>query len=134
MVTVEIPAKLTIDDLVVAVEQLPTPELTKFVRRIIAIQAQRGAPLLVSEEEQVLLEIVTGKLPAQTQKRLDMLRRKSRTASLTPAEQAELLGFVQQVERQDLARVEALVNLARRRGVTVSTLMRKLGLEPILFK
>ncbi|MBI1878610.1 MAG: hypothetical protein HYR94_10355 [Chloroflexi bacterium] len=130
MITVEVPAKLTIDDLVIAIEQLPTRELTEFVRRVIAIQAQRGEPLLADEEERALLEVVASQLPAEAQSRLDRLRQKSRKGSLTSAEQAELLNFVQQVERQDLARVEALVDLAHRRGVAVSTLMRELGLEP----
>jgi hypothetical protein len=48
---------------------------------------------------------------------------------LTPAEQAELLSFVQQVESHDLARVEAIVTLAHKRGTTVSALMQELGLQ-----
>lgn len=129
MVTVEVSAKLTVDDLVVAVEKLPTQELTEFVRRVIAIQARRGVPLLAEEEEQMLLKAIEGRLPTGAQDRLDVLREKSREGTLTPTEQAELLGFVQRVERQDLARVEALVDLARKRGTTVSSLMRELGIE-----
>ncbi len=129
MVTVEVSAKLTVDDLLVAIEQLPPQELTEFVRQVIAIQARRGIPLLADDEEQALLEAVEGRLPAEAQSRLDTLREKGREETLTPAEQAELLSFVQQVERRDLARVEALVDLARQRGTTVSALLHELGLE-----
>ena len=78
MVTVEVSAKLAIDDLLVAVEQLPAQELTEFVRRVVAIQARRGASLLVDEEEQAVLEAIEGRLPAEAQSRLDALREKSR--------------------------------------------------------
>lgn len=131
MVTVEVSAKLTVDDLLVAVEQLPPQELTAFVRRVIAIQTKRGLPLVIDEEERALLQVIEGRLPATAQNRLDTLREKSRAGTLTPAEQAELLSFVQQIERQDLARAEALVSLARQRGVTVSTLLQELGLETV---
>lgn len=130
MVTVEVSAKLTVDDLLVAVEQLPAQELTDFVRRLIALQTRRGLPLVVDEEERALLQAIEGHLPAKTQRRLDTLRDKSREGTLTSTEQAELLSFVQQVEHQDLARAEALINLARQRGVTISTLLHQLGLEP----
>jgi hypothetical protein len=131
MVTVEVSAKLTVDDLVLAVEKLPTEELTQFVRRVLAIQARRGVPLLIDEEEITLLEAIAGRLATrEAQERLDILREKSRGGALTPTEQAELLSFVQQVESRDLARVEALVALAHKRGTTVSALMRELGLEP----
>ncbi len=129
MVTVEVAAKLTVDDLLAAVEQLPPQELTMFVRRVIAIQAQRGIPLLADEEEQALLAVIADQLPANIQNQLDMLRERNREGTLTPTEHAELLELVQRVERQDLARVEALVNLAHRRRMTVSRLMHELGLE-----
>jgi len=129
MVTVEVSAKLTVEDLLVAVEQLPTQELTDFVRRVIAIQSQRGVLLLNLDDEQALLAAVEDRLPAASQKRLDILRDKRGEGTLTAEEQAELLGFVQQIERQDLLRVQALVSLAHKRGKTVSELMDELGLE-----
>jgi hypothetical protein len=130
MVTIEVSAKLTLDDLIAAVETLPTPELTHFVRRIIAIQARRGIPILVDEDEQALLEIIASQyLPQAVQERLDLLRDRSREDILTPAEQAELLNLVQQVEQQDLTRTKALIDLAHKRGVSLRILMDELGLE-----
>ncbi len=126
----EIPVTVTIDRLVDAIEQLPPQELADLVRRVIAIQARRGAPLLAEDEEQTLFSVVEQSLPPADQRRLDVLRQKSREGTLSPAEQAELLAFVQRVERQDLARAEALVRLAQKRQTTVSALLRDLGLEP----
>jgi hypothetical protein len=130
MATLEIPAVVSIDRLVDAIEQLPPAELGDLVRRVIAIQTRRGVPLLAEDEEQALLITATQSLPSGSQSRLDNLRDKSREGILSPAEQAELLAFVQQVERQDLARAEALVRLAQKRQTTVSALLHDLGLEP----
>jgi hypothetical protein len=78
----------------------------------------------VDEEEQVLLEIIASQhLPPDVQERLDFLRDKSREGILTPAEQAELLSLVQQVEQQDLTRTKALIDLAHKRGISLTTLM-----------
>jgi hypothetical protein len=128
--TLKAAAGLSVDDLIAIVETLPPPELAQFVRRVIAIQTRRGEALLGDEEEEALLAATMGRpFAADRQSRLDSLREKSRRGTLTPTEQAELLSFVQQVERQDLARVESLVKLAQKRGVPLSALMQELGLE-----
>jgi hypothetical protein len=85
MVTIEIPAKLTIDDLFKAVEQLPPQELIKFTRRVIALQAKQGHSLLIDEEEQALLAALERPWPPELQSRLDMLRAESRQRPLIPA-------------------------------------------------
>jgi len=128
MPVVEVPAELTVDHLIRAVEQLPSEELAEFARRVIAIQVRRGVPLLMNDEEQALLVAISGRLPTEAQRRLDELREKSYEETLTPVEQAELLAFVQQVEQRDVARAEALVRLAKKRDTTVSELMHTLGL------
>ena len=128
MPVVEVPAELTVDHLIRAVEQLPSEELAEFTRRVIAIQVRRGVPLLMNDEEQALLVAISGQLPTEAQRRLDELREKSHEETLTPAEQAELLAFVQQVEQRDVIRAEALVRLAEKRSTTVSELMHALGL------
>lgn len=132
MVTVELATKVTVDDLLAAVTQLPTPELITFVRRVLSIQTERGVSLLANDEEQALLQVIQAqRLSEDEQKRLDMLRAQSRKGQLTATEQAELLTFVQRVERQDLARIQALIELARRRNTTLPNLLHELGLDPI---
>lgn len=129
MSTLEIPVAVTIDHLMEAIEQLPPQELADFVRRVIAIQARRGIPLLAEDEERALLAEIGYSLPPADQSRLDALRDKSRQGTLSLVEQAELLAFVQQIERQDLVRAEALVRLAQKRQMTISALLHDLGLE-----
>ena len=126
MPVVKVPAELTVDHLIRAVEQLPSEELAEFARRVIAIQMRRGVPLLMSDGEQALLAAISGRLPTEVQRRLDELREKSHEETLTPAEQAELLAFVQQVEQRDVIRAEALVQLAKKRGTTVSNFLKEI--------
>jgi predicted GNAT superfamily acetyltransferase len=126
MPVVKIPAELTVDHLIRAVEQLPSEELTEFARRVIAIQVHRGVPLLMDDEEQALLVAISGRLPMEVQRRLDELWEKSHEETLTPAERAELLAFVQQVEQRDVVRAEALVQLAKKRGTTVSDFLQEI--------
>ncbi len=129
MVTVEVLAKLTVDELLAAVEKLPTAELTEFARQVISLQAQRGVPLFIEEEERALLAIIEAQhLTDEAQARFDVLRKRSQDEMLSTDEHAELLGLVQQTERQDVTRLEALLTLAKKRGVSVSELMSELGL------
>ena len=122
-------AQPTLDHLLHTVEQLPTEELTEFVRRVIAIQALRGVPLLTDDDEQALVESIAGRLPPDTQRRLDELREKSREGVLSVSEHAELLSFVQQVEQRDVVHAEALIRLAQKRGVMISDLLREFGIS-----
>ncbi len=126
----EISARLTLDGLVATVEKLSLQELTAFVQRVVAIlQARRKAVIPAGDEERALLQTIETRLPAEAQARLDALREKNRAETLILAEHAQLLEFVQQVERQDVARVEALVALAHKRGTTVSALLDTLDIE-----
>ena len=129
MTVLEISTTVTVDRLIDAIERLPSREFANFARQVIAIQTRRGIPLLAKEEEQTLMATVGQSLPPAEQDRLDILRQKSRQGALTPAEQAELLAFVQRIERQDLVRAEALVRLAQKRQTSVSAILHGLGLE-----
>lgn len=131
MVTVEIPTRLTMDDLLAAVDKLPNQALLEFGWRVRAIQTKRGLPLVEAEDEQVLLQVIADqRLPESEQKRLALLRQKSDDEILTPEEHAELLRYVQRVEQQDLTRLEALIELAQKRGITLHEVMHQVGIEP----
>lgn len=82
------------------------------------------------EEPALLAIVMENPLLPNERKRLSTLRNKNRKGTLTSAEHAELLDFVREVESQDLVRIEALIQLARKRDMTVSALMEALGLEP----
>jgi len=67
-------------------------------------------------------------LPPEKQKRFNRLRRKLQEETATEKERAEYLALLKELERRNVRRLEALIKLARRRGVTVRELMRQLGI------
>lgn len=111
---------------IAVVKRLPPAELRKFNRQFSTWQQHRQKPV---EEEVLLLARIeeNSRLPAAKQRRFNRLRRKHQTESLTAVELAELQGFWQQVERMNVRRLEALHQLAQRRGTTLRTLMREFG-------
>jgi len=128
MPTINVQADVSIDVLVQAAEQLSETELRHFTSQILALNAKRTAPSVAQAEAELLVHI-NGRLPEDVQRRYDELIAKRDAETLSDAEHAELLRLTKQVETFDVARVEALSQLAARRGVTLSALMRQLGIE-----
>jgi fructose-1-phosphate kinase PfkB-like protein len=128
MPTINVQADVSIDVLVQAAEQLSETELRHFTSQILALNAKRTAPSVAQAEAELLVHI-SGRLPEEVQRRYDELIAKRDAETLSDAEHAELLRLTKQVEAFDVARVEALSQLAARRGVTLSALMRQLGIE-----
>jgi len=131
MVTVEIPSRLTMDDLLAAIDKLPNQALLEFGWRVRALQTKRGLPFVEAADEQALLQIIADqRLLEPDQNRLAWLRQKSDEETLTPEEHTELLRYVHRVEQLDLTRIEALIELAQKRGVTLREVIHQLGIEP----
>lgn len=124
MITVEVPAKLTPDDLFVAMSQLPSPELNRLIERVLTLQAQRD-----DGGEGGLLTIINRRLSPAQQSRLEKLRTKNQLETLDVAERTELQQFIKQVEQHEVERMEALVKLSQKRGVSLPQLMIDLGIE-----
>ena len=106
-------AEASPDDLLDAVAQLPTEELSVFAERVAVL----------------LLRIGRG-LPADVRRRYDDLLAKRREERLRSDEHAELVRLTDEVERLDAERIEAIVALARLRGVSAATVMQSLGARP----
>jgi hypothetical protein len=128
MPTINIQADVSVEMLVKAAEQLSETELRHFTSQILALNAKRTAPSVTQAEAELLVHI-NSRLPKDVQRRYDELIAKRDAETLSDAEHAELLRLTKQVEAFDVARVEALSQLAARRGVTLSVLMRQLGIE-----
>jgi hypothetical protein len=126
MPTVQVPAQLTVEHLIAAVQQLSPAEWREFQQRLAEWQAQNGDP---EETEAQLLAIIhdNSRLPTAQQRRFNRLRRKRQDDTLTEIEQAELQKLWQRVEQMSVERLEALTRLAQRRGTDVRALMRDLG-------
>jgi hypothetical protein len=125
MPTINIQADISVDVLVKAAEQLSEKELRQFTSQVLALNAKRMASSVTQEEAELLLRI-NGRLPEDVQRRYAELIARRDAETLGDEEHQELLRLTKQVEAFDAARVEALSQLASRRGVTLSALMRQL--------
>jgi hypothetical protein len=121
-------APLTVEDVMAAVKRLSPGELRAFTNLFKDWQSQNGHG---AAEEAALLTCIqrNSRLTVAVQRRFDRLRNKRQAETLTPSEEVQLQALWQRVEQMTAARLEALGELARRRGTDVRTLMRELGVS-----
>lgn len=87
-------------------------------------------PHLIERESDLLQQINAG-LPTETWQRYHELIAKRRAETLTFEEQATLIEISDQIEQLNAKRIKDLVELARLRKISLTTLMQKLGIEPL---
>ena len=129
MQTVHVDAVLTSDELLRAAGRLRLSELDRFVARVIALRAERVAPVASEAEAGVLLRISRG-LPPEARARYTDLKAKRDAETLTVEEHGELLRLTDDVEKIQAERIEALAELARLRGMGLTEVMADLGIRP----
>ncbi|MGB5961528.1 MAG: STAS/SEC14 domain-containing protein [Coleofasciculaceae cyanobacterium] len=132
MSTIKVEVQLSSEELLRAVEQLSLPDLEKFVSKIIVLQAQRKAPTLPQAEAELLLKI-NQSVPLDIHKHYEELSVKRQTETLTLDEHRELLHLNEQIEKEQAQRIENLVELARLRGISLTTLMEDLGIQMVTY-
>lgn len=123
-----IPAQISVDELLHNVESLPSHDLDQFVQRVLLLRAQRSANSL-SEQEEKLLQLINRPVPEALQHRYNTLMEQQRQDQISQDEHNELLHLIEQIEQFDLERVQYLVKLAKLRQVSLSTLMKDLGIK-----
>lgn len=128
MPAIQVDAQLSTNKLFEAIEKMSLSELEQIFSRIIALQAQRKAPHLSAQESELLIKINRG-LPTNLRKRLNELSARRKANILTSDEHSELLGLVDMLEEAEATRAEALAQLARLRGVSMTALMKDLGIQ-----
>jgi hypothetical protein len=130
MPIVDAPVQLTVKHLIAAVKQLPPAELHEFEREFAKWQQRNGAH---TDEETELLSYIkaNSRLPAADQRRYERLRRKRERRDLTENEFADYQSLLQQLEARNVKRLEALLALAQKRGMTLRGLMKELGLPSL---
>jgi hypothetical protein len=121
-------SNLSTDQIISAMEQLSPAELEKLMLRVIALQAARRAPHLEPEESRLLARINEG-LPADLLARIGELEEKRDTDLLSEVEAEELLTLSDRAELLHAERLEALADLAKLRGTTLTVLMNQLGIR-----
>lgn len=110
------------------IEQLSLAELDRFADELTALRARRRAPVL-SADESTLFATINQSLSADERNRLAELGEKRADETLTPEEHQELLTLQQRLEALHAARMKALSELAKLRGLTLTAIMEQLGIE-----
>ncbi|MBD1805187.1 hypothetical protein H6F98_06955 [Microcoleus sp. FACHB-SPT15] len=110
------------------VDQLPGESLAKaleFLESLCSEANQTSKVAASRQEEEALLQIIQRRLPQDNQIRLAYLRQRNESGEITDTEHQELLTYVDQIERQDAERAEALIQLAKLRDVHLKTLVNE---------
>jgi hypothetical protein len=126
METVE--SQISPQQIFAAVEQLSLPELEQLIDHAIALQAARKAPHATATESALLAQI-NQVWPAEVKARMHALLAKRDAGVLLEAEADELIELTDQLEEWHAARMQALADLARLRGLTLTALMDQLGVH-----
>ena len=129
MPVMQVQMQLPTDELLKAVAQLNAPELEQFAQQVMRLLAQRRAPVLPRAEADLLLKINRSASTPEMQERCKVLVAKRQTETLTPDEYEELLRLTEAFEALNTQRLEALVELARLRGVALPVLLHDLGIR-----
>lgn len=129
MPMIQVNADVSSEQLVRAVAQLPPVEWERFLSKVWALRPPHAERVLSHEESALLLKINQG-VPAETQRRYDVLIAKRRANTLTPEEYEELLRLTDEIEQFDATRMTYMVELARLRNMPLPALMNELGIAP----
>ena len=130
MPTVQVTSQIEIDfdKVLEGVARLEPHELDEFVKKVIALQAQRRIPSLSGDETALLKKINQGVSP-EIRKRYEALNENLHEEIITPDEHKELLTLIDQIELADAERMQHLIALAQLRKVSIDTLMDQLGIN-----
>ncbi|HSZ54142.1 MAG TPA: hypothetical protein VK797_00665 [Tepidisphaeraceae bacterium] len=94
------------------------------------LRRDRVEPPHLSGKEADLLQQINLGFSSETWDRYDSLISKRENLTLTPPELDELRALTEQLETQNVRRIDALVELARLRDTTLEALMDALQIKP----
>jgi hypothetical protein len=119
---------LAIDDILLGISDLDTPDLEQFLQKVGRLVARRKSPS-VPERETVLLQAINQSLDVDLQNRFKLLLTKQNKNATSEFEHQELLKLIDKIELQYAQRLEYLIELAHLRGVSLDVLMKQLKLN-----
>jgi hypothetical protein len=117
---------LSLEQLLEAVDCLSPAQMREFERRMAARRSDVGKD---RSDEAALVRTAKARLTPAKDRRLKRLIARSEQGRLTGDELAEYQTLAQEVQRLDSARVEALAELARRRGKSLRAVRAEIGRE-----
>ncbi len=105
-------------------------DVSALVRETMTARLRQYDPSRALTETELLTRINRG-FPETFWNRFRDLVAKLKSGSLTLEEQKELISHTDQTENRDAERLVYLLELSKRRGMTVPALMEQLGLRPV---
>lgn len=117
----QVSTRWTAERLMEEVKKLTPEEFRRFWEQLSAWRTKQEQKFLRTIRE-------NSQLPPKKQRRFNQLRRKLQNETISEREYEELLSLWQEVERRNVERLRALIELAKLRGVSVQELMRQLGI------
>ena len=123
---------MSLDELIQAANQLDSSDLDRLLQQVVILRAHRKANVQTLEEAQLLHKINQG-IDPELRAEYQMLRVKLEAETLTDAEYNTLIQLSNQIEQFGAQRLEALANLAQLRQVSLSELMKTLGIQPVTY-
>lgn len=121
------PGKWSSNDVLKAVEEMPPQEVEQLYLRVRKLRAQRRGGGMPAREAALLTRINRGFSEAWWN-RYHQLVEKLRAETLTKDEHRQLLRLSDQLEKREVKRLQALVQLSKLRNRLLRTLMQDLGL------
>jgi hypothetical protein len=118
-------AKRTPAQVLADMTRLSARELDTVIERAAILRLQKRK-LVMSPRESKLLSIINRGLGPKRTARLEQLQAKLRDEDMTPVENKELLRLTDELEKLGAERLQALIELAGLRKITVEQLMREL--------
>ncbi len=108
-------------------------DISVLVRETLEARVRQYDPARPLTESDLLLRINRTGFSEAFWNRYGELVAKLNTGILTPEEQTEFSEYTDQTENRDAERLPYLIELSKRRGITVQELMTQLGLHPVSF-
>jgi len=113
------------------ISDLDTPVLESFYKEVSDLIARRKAKVLSKQESEFFLVINKPSFKKNQQKRYLFLYRKLQEETISNEEKIELSSLMKLQEQQGVARLKALIELAKLRQVSLDELMSELGISNI---
>jgi hypothetical protein len=113
-----------------SVRRLPPAQRREFTRRLIGTTRRNGSRAAKSDPaDDALIETIKLKLSRRELARMRRFGDRCSLGTLTATERAEYMSLIAKADRMSLLRIQAIAELARRRGKSVRAMIDEVGWE-----
>jgi hypothetical protein len=123
---------MSVDELILAANQLNETDLDQFLQKIVTLRARRKAPV-IPEAEALLLQKINQGISPDLATQYQSLREKREAEMLTENEHEVLIQLSKMIENLGTQRLESLAKLAQIRQMSLLDLMDSLGIPSVTY-